>query len=68
MTRLRALALSLIGRGSQFDSVQTLAYGVVLTSIIVQGITISPIARVLLRQDILGATSASGDQSAPRQR
>ncbi len=43
-----ALALSLAGRGSDFERVRALAYGVVLTSIVLQGITIRPVARVLL--------------------
>jgi CPA1 family monovalent cation:H+ antiporter len=45
-----ALALSLAGRGGSFDKVRALAYGVVLASILFQGITIAPLARFLLRQ------------------
>jgi len=43
-----ALALSLVGRGGDFDRVRALAYGVVLASILLQGITIGPVARALL--------------------
>ncbi len=44
-----ALVLSLTNQGSQFDAVRALAYGVVLVSIVVQGATIGPAARLLLR-------------------
>jgi CPA1 family monovalent cation:H+ antiporter len=43
-----ALALSLLGRGPAYDRVRALTYGVVLTSILLQGITIGPAARRLL--------------------
>jgi monovalent cation:H+ antiporter, CPA1 family len=46
-----ALALSLVGRGDRFDHVRVLAYGVVLTSVLLQGITIGPLARALLRDE-----------------
>jgi CPA1 family monovalent cation:H+ antiporter len=46
-----ALALSLSGRGDQFEQVQALAYGVVLASVLVQGVTIGPLARVLLGKE-----------------
>jgi monovalent cation:H+ antiporter, CPA1 family len=45
-----ALALSLLGRADGYDQVRALAYGVVLTSILVQGVTIGPLARILLRE------------------
>jgi CPA1 family monovalent cation:H+ antiporter len=45
-----ALALSLIGRGDGYDQVRALTYGVVLTSILLQGATIGPMARTLLRE------------------
>ena len=44
-----ALALSLTERSSAFDSVRALVYGVVLLSILVQGTTIGPLARLLLK-------------------
>jgi monovalent cation:H+ antiporter, CPA1 family len=44
-----ALALSLTETNSQFSSVRALVYGVVLLSILVQGSTIGPLARLLLR-------------------
>jgi NhaP-type Na+/H+ or K+/H+ antiporter len=44
-----ALALSLSGRSDGFEQVRALAYGVVLMSILLQGATIGPIARYLLR-------------------
>lgn len=43
-----ALALSLAGRGGEFERVRALAYGVVLASILFQGITIGPLARFLV--------------------
>jgi CPA1 family monovalent cation:H+ antiporter len=43
-----ALALSLTERSSAFDSIRALVYGVVLVSILVQGVTIGPLARLLL--------------------
>lgn len=46
-----ALALSLAGQGGEFERVRALAYGVVLTSIVLQGITIGPVARALLSDD-----------------
>ncbi len=46
-----ALALSLAGRGDDFEQVRALAYGVVLTSILLQGVTIGPVARLLLRDE-----------------
>lgn len=45
-----ALALSLTETDRQFDSVRALVYGVVLLSILVQGTTIGPLARFLLRE------------------
>jgi Na+:H+ antiporter len=47
-----ALALSLLGRGDGYEQVLGLAYGVVLTSILVQGVTIGPVARLLLRERV----------------
>lgn len=44
-----ALALSLLGRGPGYDQVRALTYGVVLTSILLQGVTVGPVARFLLR-------------------
>jgi monovalent cation:H+ antiporter, CPA1 family len=44
-----ALALSLLGKGDEYEEVRALAYGVVLTSVLVQGVSIGPLARVLLR-------------------
>jgi CPA1 family monovalent cation:H+ antiporter len=44
-----ALALSLTERGSAFDSIRALVYGVVLLSILIQGTTIGPLARLLLK-------------------
>jgi CPA1 family monovalent cation:H+ antiporter len=44
-----ALALSLIGRGADYDRIRAIAYGVVLTSIVLQGISIGPVARLVLR-------------------
>jgi CPA1 family monovalent cation:H+ antiporter len=43
-----ALALSLTERSSAFESIRALVYGVVLVSILVQGVTIGPLARLLL--------------------
>lgn len=43
-----ALALSLVGRGGVYERVGTLAYGVVLTSVLLQGVTVGPVARFLL--------------------
>ncbi|MDQ6885267.1 MAG: sodium:proton antiporter [Candidatus Dormibacteraeota bacterium] len=43
-----ALLLSLTQSGPEFDTVRALVYGVVLVSIIVQGLTIGPLARILL--------------------
>jgi CPA1 family monovalent cation:H+ antiporter len=45
-----ALALSLSGRGDDYEQVLALTYGVVLTSVLLQGATIGPLARVLLRK------------------
>jgi CPA1 family monovalent cation:H+ antiporter len=45
-----ALALSLTETDPQFNSVRALVYGVVLLSILVQGSTIGPLARLLLRE------------------
>ena len=45
-----ALALSLAGRGGDFERVRALAYGVVLASVLFQGITIGPLARLLVRE------------------
>lgn len=58
-----ALVLSLTNQGREFDIVRALAYGVVLVSIVVQGITIGPLARVLLRPAGGGAVT-----SAPAER
>jgi len=44
-----ALALSISGRGGQFAIVTQLVYGVVLVSLLVQGTTIGPLTRALLR-------------------
>jgi monovalent cation:H+ antiporter, CPA1 family len=44
-----ALALSLTETNPQFSSVRALVYGVVLLSILLQGSTIGPLARLLLR-------------------
>lgn len=49
-----ALALSLVGRGDSYDQVRALAYGVVLTSILLQGMTIGPVARALFRKSVSG--------------
>jgi CPA1 family monovalent cation:H+ antiporter len=43
-----ALALSLTETNPQFDSVRALVYGVVLLSILLQGSTVGPLARLLL--------------------
>ncbi|MGH7488655.1 MAG: cation:proton antiporter, partial [bacterium] len=43
-----ALLLSLNEAGPEFDTVRALVYGVVLVSIVAQGLTIGPLARVLL--------------------
>jgi monovalent cation:H+ antiporter, CPA1 family len=45
-----ALALSLTESNPQFNSVRALVYGVVLLSILLQGSTIGPLARLLLRE------------------
>jgi CPA1 family monovalent cation:H+ antiporter len=45
-----ALALSLVGRGGAYEQVRALTYGVVLTSILIQGVTIGPLARLVLRR------------------
>lgn len=44
-----ALALSLVSRGGVYEQVGALTYGVVLTSVLLQGVTIGPIARWVLR-------------------
>lgn len=44
-----ALALSLTARGDGYEQVRALTYGVVLTSILLQGVTIGPLARLVLR-------------------
>jgi len=44
-----ALALSISSRGGQFAIVTQLVYGVVLASLLVQGTTIGPLTRLLLR-------------------
>src|SRR5438105_4352955 len=44
-----ALALSLTETNPQFNSIRALVYGVVLLSILLQGSTIGPLARLLLR-------------------
>ncbi|MEO8744232.1 MAG: sodium:proton antiporter [Candidatus Dormiibacterota bacterium] len=43
-----ALLLSLTKTGSEFDTVRALVYGVVLISIVIQGLTIGPLARIVL--------------------
>lgn len=43
-----ALVLSLQGRGGSYTLVQTLVYGAALFSIVIQGLSISPLARRLL--------------------
>ena len=43
-----ALALSIAERGGQFARISALVYGVVLVSILVQGVTIGPLTRTLL--------------------
>ncbi|MDQ6772329.1 MAG: sodium:proton antiporter [Candidatus Dormibacteraeota bacterium] len=43
-----ALALSLTNAGPQFDELRALVYGVVLITIVVQGVTVGPLARWLL--------------------
>jgi len=43
-----ALALSVAQRGGDFATVSALVYGVVLVSIVLQGVTIGPLTRVLL--------------------
>jgi Na+:H+ antiporter len=43
-----ALALSVSHRGGDFATVSALVYGVVLVSIVVQGVTIGPLTRLLL--------------------
>ncbi len=43
-----ALLLSLNRVGSEFDTVRALVYGVVLVSIVMQGLTIGPLARIVL--------------------
>ena len=45
-----ALALSLTETNPQFNSIRALVYGVVLLSILLQGSTIGPLARLLLRE------------------
>lgn len=55
-----ALALSLVGRGPAYDRVRAVAYGVVLASILFQGITIGPLARRLLRDDERTADNGGG--------
>jgi len=44
-----ALALSLAGRGDRYEQVRALTYGVVLASILLQGVTFGPLARLVLR-------------------
>jgi CPA1 family monovalent cation:H+ antiporter len=44
-----ALVLSLSGSGGEIGEVRALVYGVMLISIVVQGLTIGPLARYLLR-------------------
>jgi len=43
-----ALALSVAQRGGDFATVSALVYGVVLVSIVIQGVTIGPLTRLLL--------------------
>jgi monovalent cation:H+ antiporter, CPA1 family len=59
-----ALALSLAGAGPEYARVGALAYGVVLTSILVQGVTIGPLARLLLfgrRAPVVANNSGPGE-------
>ena len=52
------IGLSVLGRGPAYDRVRALTYGVVLTSILLQGVTIGPVARRLLgHSQAEGATS-----------
>jgi len=46
-----ALALTIAPRGGQYAVVAALVYGVVLVSLLVQGTTIAPLARLVLRDD-----------------
>lgn len=55
-----AVALLLTLRGPQFAEVRGLVYGVVLLSIVVQGLTVSPLARVLLPPHERPAGSGQG--------
>lgn len=56
-----ALLLSLTRTGSEFDTVRALVYGVVLVSIVVQGLTIGPLARIALPH---GATAHDEAEAA----
>jgi Na+:H+ antiporter len=57
-----ALALSLAEQtGAQFADLRTLVYGVVLISIVIQGLTIAPLSRALVGSD----RSGSRDQVSP---
>jgi CPA1 family monovalent cation:H+ antiporter len=56
-----ALALSLGSRGGQFGLVQSLVYGVALLTIVIQGLTITPLCLALFR-----GRSISADQPAHR--
>jgi CPA1 family monovalent cation:H+ antiporter len=56
-----ALALSLGEQtGPHFPELRTLAYGVVLLSITIQGLTIGPLSRTMLESD--AASSNSGEK------
>jgi CPA1 family monovalent cation:H+ antiporter len=57
-----ALALSLTERSSAFNSVRALVYGVVLLSILVQGTTIGPLARLLLKDANQGSSKPEADR------
>ena len=58
-----ALALSLTERNAAFGSIRALVYGVALLSILIQGTTIGPLARLLLK----GGSDVSGEPEADRQ-
>jgi CPA1 family monovalent cation:H+ antiporter len=43
-----ALLLTLLGRGTEYETVSAIAYGVVLLSIVIQGATVGPLSRRLV--------------------
>ncbi|MBO0683954.1 MAG: cation:proton antiporter [Candidatus Dormibacteraeota bacterium] len=53
------LVLSLTGSGGSVGLVRSLVYGVTLLSIVVQGATVGPVARALLRQPKAGGEAAT---------